>query len=108
MNRSAQVREVYAELRRSLGDRFTSNEMLKAAMSVVELFSIDEDDLVPRFELRLGGLPFNQWSLDVALADGGWRVLEHERFQGRVIEEQEEWEMAAHQGFREVNEGAMA
>lgn len=108
MNRSAQVREVYAELRLSLGNRFTTSETLEAAMSLVELFSTDEDNGAPRFELRLGGLPFHQWALDVALADGGWRVLEQELFQSRVIEEQEEWEMAAHQGFKQLAEGAMA
>lgn len=107
MTRSTQIREVFAELRNTLGDRISARDALEAAASIVDLFAIDEDD-GPQFDLRYGGMPFTQWAVDVALADGGWRVLGHELDQARVIEEQEEWEMIVHRGFKQLVEGAYA
>ncbi len=108
MTRSTQIREVFAELRHALGDRISARDALEAAASLVDLFVIDEDDEGPQFDLRYGGMPFSQWALDVALADGGWRVLGHELDQARVIEEQEEWEMVVHRGFKQLAEGVYA
>lgn len=107
MTRSTQIREVFAELRNALGDRISARDALEAAASIVDLFTIDEDD-GPQFDLRYGGMPFSQWAVDVALADGGWRVLGLELDQARVIEEQEEWEMVVHRGFKQLAEGAYA
>jgi hypothetical protein len=76
MNRAQQVREVFLELRRALGDHVTAAEVLASAASLVELFAEEEDG--PQFSLRQGGLPFEMQALDVAFADGGWRVLANE------------------------------
>lgn len=76
MNRAQQVREVFLELRRGLGERVAAAEVLACAASLVELFA--EDDNGPEFSLRKGGLPFEMQALDVAFADGGWRVLSNE------------------------------
>ncbi|HOW77155.1 MAG TPA: hypothetical protein PK959_14750 [Candidatus Competibacteraceae bacterium] len=72
MNRPQQIRAVFQELRRTVGDRFTARELLEQAAALVELFTVPEDH--SRFELRTGGVPFEEWSLDVAMADGGWRL----------------------------------
>jgi hypothetical protein len=73
MNRSKKVREVYIELRSALGDHATSTEALEYAGSLVDLFSCPAYET--KFDLRTGGLPFSQWALDAAMADGGWRIL---------------------------------
>ena len=76
MNRSQQVIEVFHELRRSVDGGVSAHDILAAAASIVEL--MQEEDEGPRFDLRVGGTPFENWAVDVALADGGWRVMWHE------------------------------
>jgi len=77
MRESQQIAAVYLELRRALPGDLSPRLLMACAASLTELFSgaIDE----PAFELRSGFTPFGQWSLDSAFADGGWRVLAHER-----------------------------
>jgi hypothetical protein len=77
MNRPQRIRRVYAELQRTVGDLATGPELLQAAADLVELVNPSRAD-DSRFSLRTGGLPFEQWSLDVAMADGGWRVMSRE------------------------------
>lgn len=77
MNRPQRIRRVYAELQRTVGDLGTAPELLQAAADMVEVMNPTRVD-DPRFSLRAGGLPFDQWSLDVAMADGGWRVMSYE------------------------------
>ena len=107
MNRSTQIRQVFAELRYSLGDRVSACDALEAAASLVDLFTIEEES-EPQFSLRTGGVPFSQWALDVAMSDGGWRVLRNEIAQSRDIDEQEEWEMGVYREFKQYSEGARA
>lgn len=78
MNRPQQVRQVFSELRAALGSHVSSRDLLEAAGALVELFDEDADE--PRFELRVGGLPFARWAVDKAFADGGWRVLALESY----------------------------
>lgn len=73
MNRARQVREVFSELRTSLGSDVSAAEALECAAALVDLFTEGED--TPGFSLRTGGVPFEMRAVDVALADGGWRVL---------------------------------
>ena len=77
MNRPQRVRQVYAELQRSVGDLATKSELLRAAADLVDV--VDQRRLKgSKFSLRTGGQSFEQWPLDRAMADGGWRVLAHE------------------------------
>jgi hypothetical protein len=108
MTRSTQIREVYAELRHALGNQISAREALEAAASIVDLFLIDEEEQAPGFDLYVGGMPFCQWALDVAISDGGWRVLRYELEQARVIEEEAEWETVVHRGFKQLAEEAYA
>jgi len=107
MNRSAQIREVYAELRFALGESLSEFETLEHATALVNLFAMDGEDAA-KFELNVGGVPFNQWALDIALADGGWRVLGSEPWLIREIEEEEEYEQLMYQNFSMINEEGVA
>jgi hypothetical protein len=105
MTRSTQIREVYAELRHALSNHISARQALEAAASIVDLFMIEEEE-APRYEQNTGVMPFGQWAIDVAMSDGGWRVLGYEIEQLRVIEEQEEWENTVHHGFKRLAEEA--
>lgn len=78
-NRPKIVRTVFSELLGTLGDSFTHSELLESANQIVEavLPAPEEDGL--NFSLRAGGLPFEQWSVDAGMSDGGWRVFNHEK-----------------------------
>ena len=107
MNRSAQIREVYAELRRALGTRISELEALENAAAIVNLFVLGEED-EPRFGLRIGGTPFDQWGVDTVFADGGWRLLGREPWLIRDIAEEEEYEQLMYQGFKRFSEERVA
>ena len=76
MNRPQQVRAVFQELRQTVGDLYSVQELLERAASLVDLFTEKND--ASRFELRTGGVSFEEWNLNAAMADGGWRILNHE------------------------------
>lgn len=97
MNRPQQVRAVFQELRRTVGDRFSARELLEQAAALVDLFAVPEDNT--RFELYRGGVPFEEWSLDVAMADGGWRILNDEYRQTLALQRQEAQEIMIHNGL---------
>lgn len=103
MNRSSQIREIYAELRRALGGRINELEALEYAAAIVNLFVLEDEDEA-RFDLRVGGIPFDQWGIDTVFADGGWRLLEREPWLIRDIAEEEEYEQLMYQGFKRFNE----
>ena len=77
MGRSAQVKEVYAELRRAIGDQASQKEVLECAALIVKMSADPQEEKVI-YEDRPGGRPFGRWDLDTAFADGGWRVLNYE------------------------------
>ena len=73
MRQTARVLAVYRELRQSVGPLVPASEVLSCAASLVELFADEADE--SRFELRVGSVPFEHQAVDMAFADGGWRVL---------------------------------
>lgn len=97
MNRARQVREVFLELRQSVGDRASAKDLLECAASLVELF--DQGEGGPSFELHTGGTPFINWALDAAFADGGWRVLGFEASNEEALEREEREERFMHNGM---------
>ena len=90
MNKVAKIRNVFHELRREVGKHETSCEVLQCAHSLVELFSND-DSSCANVNLRTGGLPFENWSLNAAYSDGGWKILSYEMSLGTDLGE-DEWE----------------
>jgi len=103
MNRSIQIREVYAELRRALGASISELEALEHAAALVNLFVLEDED-EPRFELRIGGIPYDQWELDKIFSDGGWRMLQREPWLIRDIAEEDECEQLMYQCFERFSE----
>jgi len=97
MNRPQQVRAVFQELRQALGNCYSAQELLEQAASLVDLFTVKDDP--SRFELRTGGAPFEEWSLDRAMADGGWRILNHEYRRNRALFEDEALDRWLHHGM---------
>ena len=89
MNKSAQVRAVYLELRNVYGNELSQAEVLQYAHSLVEIFSTEYD--ATHFELRTGGTPFENWSLDAAFADGGLRIFWYEYHLGTEMYS-DDWE----------------
>ena len=88
MTRPEQVRAIFHELRRTVGGNASAREILVCADSLVALFSQDDE---PHFDTRVGSLPFENWAMDVAMADGGWRILWDEIRRGTDFTG-EEWE----------------
>ena len=87
MNRPAQVRAIFAELRSTLDESYSDRELLKFAHSIILAYAaagkIDDD--------VLGGGPsvrsFFSAPLDEAIQDGGWRVLDFENRAGAAFED---------------------
>jgi len=104
MNRADQVREIYRELRKSVGDRATSGELIRCAASLVDLF--EEQDESPSFSDRTGGVSIEEWPLDVAFADGGWRILSYEIRRRRAIHRDEVREVIMHNGLARFIQGS--
>jgi hypothetical protein len=107
MRRANKINAVYQELKLALGDTASSQELLEYSNSLVDLFGADESE--PRFDLRRGGVKFEERSVDSVLADGGWKVLcgmpnmsdEHEELSG--IEFQDAWfRSGLHDYFQEL------
>lgn len=77
MNKPAQIRLIYAELRRSLPD-VAGGELLKIAHLFLRAYSEHPDDL-SEFGLESEGRPFLTRPVDEAMSDGGWKILAFER-----------------------------
>jgi hypothetical protein len=80
------IRNVYVQLRQLLGDRVSSSEALHFAAKVVQFclqrrraHAVANDKNPYRLEERA----FETWPIDVAMEDGGWRILEYEMDQFR-------------------------
>ena len=80
--RPDKVRQIYAELRRSVGAIMPAIELLRLAAALVEAsHSSFVDDEYSAYQPELAN---DQLPLDKAFADGGWRMMEREwRWVGR-------------------------
>lgn len=72
--RPQQIRDVFAELRRAVGDIAPAGELLRAASELVGLFHADEFEEAS-CSMHLGGLPFECWSVDRVMGHATWRVV---------------------------------
>jgi hypothetical protein len=103
MNRTQRVREVYRELKASTMGDVPKGELLRCASELVDLCDKDTDH--SRFELRQGGLPFDCQALDVAFADGGWRVMYHEASRLDELRREEAMDLVFHNGLTRLSRG---
>jgi hypothetical protein len=78
MDRPTVVREIYAELRRVADPDASASELLRAAAEIADALYESTGEPDPSLTYHTGGVPFDRWSLDRAMADGGWRILRHE------------------------------
>jgi len=90
MNNAAKVRQVYHELRKTVAEDATASEVLQHAHSLVKLFS--DEVVAPECSLRTGGVAIENQALDVAFADGGWRIFQYEMNHNRSYYSGEDWD----------------
>lgn len=78
MDRPTVVREIYAELRRVAEPDLSASELLRAAAEIAEALRESTGEPDNHLTYYTGGVPFDRWCLDRAMADGGWRILRYE------------------------------
>jgi hypothetical protein len=77
VNRPAQIRQIYVELKHALGDEVSAGDLLRLAALIVENYR-EPEKLDPTFGDGPRQTPFVELELDNAMKDGGWRILEYE------------------------------
>jgi len=105
MRRSRMIVEVYNELRKAMAGRASAAELLRCAAEVVKAFSGSGE---PEFEMREGLLPFDCWSVDSAIADGGWRILCAELGDGYEMGREDADEFRSHLAWKQIHGGIHA
>ena len=78
MNRPNLVRKIYAELRSVADADISSAELLQAASEIAKAYHSTTEGRDPGLTYYTGGIPFDRWALDRAMADGGWRIFRYE------------------------------
>ncbi len=78
MRKPALIRALYAELRQMLGSEVADGDVLKLAHHFVRAYG-DAPYQLSEFGVAHDSRPFSSLPVDEAMADGGWRVLYHER-----------------------------
>jgi hypothetical protein len=84
MNRPDQVRHVAELLRKELGPHVPFRDLLRMAAVIVKAHREPERFLLEEGRIRYG---FFSLEVDVAIGDGGWRVLDFERRLGMKFED---------------------
>ncbi len=69
MKQSLVLKQVFAELRRTFGSEVPARKLLLLAHGLVELYLTDDNNQ-PLFDDRVGGIPFEEWPVDIAMNDG--------------------------------------
>lgn len=77
MNRPSRIKQLYSEIRESLGSEFSSKEALQLAAHLVDV--ADGRDVIPADAFRDQRATFDELPVDEAIADGGWRVFNREK-----------------------------
>ena len=78
MNKPQKVRAIYLELKAALGCSYPDSELLEAAAKTVETLSRVTYS-GPKASIAEHDRSFRSLGVDTALADGGWRILSHEK-----------------------------
>ena len=86
--KKAKIWFTFSELKKEFGHLHSDVGLLKQANGFVALFE-KKVEQKPSASLRTGGVPFDQYGLDVAMSDGGWRVMARESEMMREIYEDE-------------------
>lgn len=84
MNRPNQIRQIAELLREELGPRVPFRDLLRMAAIIVRAHREPERFLLDEGRIRSA---FFALEVDIALGDGGWRVLDFERRLGMSFDE---------------------
>jgi hypothetical protein len=77
MNRTGRIKQLYHEIRDTMGSEISSKEALQLAAHLVDV--ADGRDVIPGELFREQRATFDELPVDEAIADGGWRILNRER-----------------------------
>lgn len=89
MSKSKKVHQIFALLSANAPDGYASHaQLLSDASYLVDLFDGSANE--PNFDLRIGGIPFEEWSSDVVMNDHPWRLVCEERSVMEIFEMEEE------------------
>jgi len=91
MRRPALLRAIFQELRFSLGPTASAGEVLKLAHLVLKAYVADSTtgEWDPGYEHNRGSKPFASLPVDLAMSDGGWRILEFESENSRFLQDRD-------------------
>ena len=78
MNNVRKIREIYQELKIALGESESDGDLLRAASELVLSFR-NEVEIKPVASTAENARDFSSLDVSAAMADGGWRILNHER-----------------------------
>lgn len=77
MNRSKKLRSVYAELKQTLGNSLSPEELLECALLMVDA---SEDSIYePNMNNRPGRTPFSELPVNHVIENYGWLVVNREQ-----------------------------
>jgi len=74
--RPQKIRDIYKELKSSLGEAFTSHEILRLAATIVK--NAEQPKIDHSHREHVGRKLFYQADLTEAMKDGGWNILREE------------------------------
>lgn len=77
MQKPAQLRAVFAELRAAVGAEVSGGDLIRLAHLILKSYQFEEES-GDHPEIRLDSRAFSALAVDEAMADGGWRVLAFE------------------------------
>lgn len=76
MNRPTRIRQLYNEIRETVGSEISSKEALQMAAHLVDV--VDDLDISSGARIQEQRATFDELPVDQAIADGGWKVLNRE------------------------------
>ena len=101
MNRPQKVRAIFQELKSALGSEIPTTELLEAASAMVSIHDRVTDS-TPKASIADNDRSFESIETGIAMADGGWRVMDKERELMRNFYMQNDSEYAEFQDFAEL------
>jgi len=76
MKRPQKIGRIYQELRATLGNEYPAHELLRSAAKLVEI--VEDDFAASGADVYEPRATVDERPLDMAIADGGWKVLARE------------------------------
>lgn len=86
MQKPALIRAIFAELRASLGPDVPAGDLIRLAHLIVRAHTEEQDELA-EFGRQGESRSLVSLAVDVAMADGGWRILEFEAHKREYLDD---------------------